>query len=75
MHPVIQDQLTAVFRDRILNHVIVKVKKKGCFDVISDKITDSSNKEQFNCYKLYADPEDGIVGEDLVDFIECDTGV
>ncbi|KAI6656651.1 52 kDa repressor of the inhibitor of the protein kinase-like [Oopsacas minuta] len=41
--------------------------------MISGEITDISNKEQLSLVLRYVDPENLLVREDLMSFLECDT--
>ena len=42
---------------------------------MADEVTDCSNTEQFSMVFRYVDPETSLIREDLVDFLECNTGV
>ncbi|XP_042208252.1 zinc finger MYM-type protein 1-like [Homarus americanus] len=50
------------------------MKKNKFFSIIADEVTDSACKEQLSMVLRDVDPDD-YVREDLVDFLECDTGV
>ena len=43
--------------------------------MIADEVTDSSNKEQLGLVLRYVIVEDNCIREDLVSFIECDSGI
>ena len=45
------------------------------FTLIADEVTDCSNKEQLSLVLRYVDRESSQIREDLVSFVECDTGV
>ena len=43
--------------------------------MIADEVTDCSNKEQLCIVLRYVDPETNAIREDLVSFLECDSGL
>ena len=43
--------------------------------MIADEVTDLSNKELLSLYLRYIDHNIGLAREDLMDFLECDTGI
>jgi hypothetical protein len=43
--------------------------------VVADEVADCSNKEQLGIVLRYVNPFDNFIREDLVTFVECDTGV
>lgn len=43
--------------------------------MIADEVTDCSNKEQLSIVLRYVNPENSIIREDFVSFIECDCGI
>ena len=43
--------------------------------VVADEVTDISNKEQLSFVARYVYHDSLLVREDLVAFIECDTGI
>ena len=45
------------------------------FTLIADEVTDCSNKEQLSLVLRYVDRESSQIHEDLVSFVEWDTGV
>ena len=51
------------------------VKASQWFTVIADEITDCSNKEQLSLVLRYVDTETELIREDVVGFLECDTGI
>ena len=48
---------------------------KHVFTVIADEVTDCANKEQHSLVLRYVNPEDSCIREDLVTFLECDSGI
>ena len=42
--------------------------------MIADEVTDCSNKEQLSIVLRYIELETSSIGEDLVAFLECDSG-
>ena len=42
--------------------------------MIADEVTDCSNKDQLCIVLRYVDPETNAIREDLVSFLECDSG-
>ena len=72
--PDIQNQVINI-RDHILEKILSKVKKAQYFSLIADEVTDCSNREQLGLVLQYISPEDYIILEDLVSFIECDSGI
>ena len=46
-----------------------------CYTLIADEVTDCSNKEQLCIVLRYVEPESSSIREDLVTFLECDSGV
>ena len=43
--------------------------------LIADEVTDCSNQEQFCIIIRYVEPETSSIREDLVTFLECDSGI
>ena len=60
--PDIQNQLISILGDNICN-------------AISRKVHRVSNKEQFCSVIRYVEPETASIREDLVTFLECDSGI
>ena len=50
-------------------------KKVPWFTVIADEVTDMANKQQLSLLVRYVHPDNGIIREDLLTFLESDTGV
>ena len=67
--------LISILGCQIRSHILEKLKRTEWFTVIADEATNISNKEQLSLVLRYIDPDDGIVREDLRDFIECNTGI
>ena len=43
--------------------------------MIADEVTDFSNKEQLRIVLRYVEAGSGLIREDLVTFLECDSGI
>ena len=43
--------------------------------MIADEVTDCSNKEQLGVVLRYVDSDDCCFCEDLISFLECDSGI
>ena len=54
---------------------MTRVKAARWYTVISDEVTDVSNTEQLTLVLRYIDMESLTIREDLVEFIECNTGI
>ena len=52
-----------------------KVKAARWYTIVSDEVTDVSNKEQLTIVLRYVDSESLLIREDLVGFTECNTGI
>lgn len=52
-----------------------KVREARFYSLITDEVTDSSNKEQLAIVLRYVHPDNHQIREDLVEFVECDSGV
>ena len=52
-----------------------KVQAAKWYTVLADEVTDVSNKEQLSFVLRYVDSDSLIIREDLVGFVECDTGI
>ena len=72
---VIQNQIIDVLSDQVRQKIIRKVHQVKLFSVIADEITDISNKEQLSLVIQYTDLDTLLVREDLLGFVECDTGI
>ena len=73
--PGIQNQLIDILGDHVRGKILNRVKKAQFFSVIADEVTDCSNKEQLSLVVRYVNPDDFQIREDLVSFIECDSGI
>ena len=73
--PDIQNQVIDIVGDHILEKILSKVKKAQFFTLIADEVTDCSNKEQLGLALRYVCPEEKSIREDLVSFLECDSGI
>ena len=70
---IIQNQVIDIFADQIRQNIISRVKKVKWHGVVTDEVTDISNKEQLSLVVRYVDHDGLLLQEDLVAFIECDT--
>ena len=73
--PVIQNQVINVVADQVQQKIITKVQAAKWFTVITDEVTDVSNKEQLSLVVRYVDQDTLSVREDLLGFFECDAGI
>ena len=73
--PDIQNQLISILGDQICNAILRKVLSNLCYTLIADEVTDCSNKEQLCIVMRYVDLETASIREDLVTFLECDSGI
>ena len=64
-----------VLGDHVQSKILSRVKEARFFSVVADEVTDCSNKEQLSLVVRYVNPENHQIREDLVQFIECDTGI
>ena len=55
--------------------ILRKVHSILCNTLIADEVTDCSNKEQLCIVIRYVEPETASIREDLVTFLECDSGI
>ena len=72
--PDTQNQLISILGDYICDTILGKVGSSLCYTVIADEGTDCSNKEQLSIVLRYAEPKTSFIREDLVTFLECDSG-
>ena len=68
----VQNQIIDIVSNQIQQAIL---KKAQWFTVITDKVTDLSNKELLSLVLRYVDHDTGLAREDLMDFLECDTGI
>ena len=73
--PSIQNEVADILGTQIKRNILDRVRRAKLFSVVADEVTDSSNKEQLTLALRYVDPGNLQIREDLVEFIECDTGV
>ena len=71
----IQNQLISILGDHIFNALLRKVRSSLCHTLIADEVTDCSNKEQLCIVIRYVEPGTVSIREDLVTFLECDSGI
>ena len=64
-----------ILGDYVRQQILSKVQMAQFFTLIADEVTDCSNKEQLSLVLQYVDRESSQIREDLVSFVECDTGV
>ena len=70
----IQNQLISIFVDHICNAILRKVRSSLCYTLIAWS-HDCSNKKQLCIVIRYVEPEAASIREDLVTFLECDSGI
>ena len=73
--PDVQNQVIDILGDHIRGKILSKVREARFFTLVADEVTDSSNMEQLSIVLRYVDPNDCCIKEDLVTFIECDSGI
>ena len=73
--PSIQNEVADILGIQIKRNILDRVRRAKIFSVVADEVTDSSNKEQLALALRYVDPGNLQISENLVEFIECDTGV
>ena len=71
----VQNQLVNIIGDYIRDVILRRVKCARWYTVAVDDVTDISNKEQLCIVLQYVDPDTLLQQEDLIEFIECDTGI
>ena len=64
-----------VLADQVRTTIIRKIHQAKWFSVIADEVTDVSNKEQLSLVVRFVDADTLLVREDLLGFLECDTGI
>ena len=70
----IQNQILDILGSTIVK-IVQRVKDATYFTVITDEVTDCSNKEQLSLVLRYVNREDNKIREDFVAFLECDCGI
>ena len=73
--PDVQNQIINILGDQIRDKILSKVRSSPCYTLIADEVTDCSNKEQLCIVLRYVEPDSSSIREDLVTFLECDSGV
>ena len=72
--PDTQNQLISILDDHVRDTILRKVHSSLCYMVIADEVTDCSDKEQLSIVLRYVEPKTSFIREDLVTFLECDSG-
>ena len=73
--PDVQNQIIDMLGDYVPQKILSQVQKAQIFTLIAEEVTDCSNKEQLSLILCFVDRDSSQIREDLVTFIECDTGV
>ena len=60
---------------QVRSKIVGNIKAAKWYKVISDEVTDVSNKEQLSMVLKYVDSDTLLVREDLIGFVECNTGI
>ena len=71
----IQNQMINIVADQIRSKIAGNIEAAKWYTVISDEVTDVSNKEQLSLVLSYVDSDTLLVREDLIGFVECNTGI
>lgn len=71
----IQNQIIQVRGDHVREKILHRVRKAKCFTLIADEVTDCAKKEQLCIVLRYVDEGNFSINEDLVTFLECDSGI
>ena len=64
-----------ILTDQIRNKIVDNIKAAKWYTVIADKVADISNKEQLSLVFRYVDFSTLLVCEDLIGFVEYNTGI
>ena len=64
-----------IVADQIRSKIAGNIEAAKWYTVISDEVTDVSNKEQLSLVLRYEDSDTLLVREDLIGFVECNTGI
>ena len=75
MQTDVQNQVIDILGAHVRDKILLRVKQAQFYTVIADEVTDCSNKEQLSLVLWYVNPGDCIIREDLVTFLECDSGI
>lgn len=73
--PDVQNQVIAVLGDHIQSKILTNIRRAKFFSIVADEVTDCSNKEQLSLVLRYVHPDTLQIREDLIQFVECDTGI
>ncbi|KAI6658455.1 52 kDa repressor of the inhibitor of the protein kinase-like [Oopsacas minuta] len=69
------NQIIDVISNHIQCRLLDKVKIAKWFTVIADEVIDLSNKEMLSLVLRYVDSYTGLIREDFINFLECDSGI
>lgn len=64
-----------IIADQVRSKIVGNIEAAKWNTVISDEVTDVSNKEQLSLVLRYVDLDTLLVREDLIGFVECNTGI
>ena len=64
-----------IVTNQLRSKLVGNIKAAKWYTVISDEVTDVSNKEQLSLVLRYVDSDTLFVQEDLIGFVECNTGI
>ncbi len=73
--PTIQNEVADILGFQMKKQILDRVRKAEFYSLIADEVTDVSNKEQLGIVLRYVHPENYQIKEDLVQFVECASGV
>ena len=73
--PTIQNEVSDILGTQIERKILDRVRRAQFSSLSADEVIDCSNMEQMAIVLRYVDPENLQIREDLVEFIECDTGI
>ena len=73
--PNIQNQVIDILDAHVQEKILQRVRQAHAYTLIADDVTDCANKEQLSVVLRYVNPEDTCIREDLVTFLECDSGI
>ena len=71
----IQNEIINIVANQVRSKIVGKIEAAKWYTVISDEVTDASNKEQSSLVLRYVDSDTLLVREDLIGFVECNTGI
>ena len=71
----IQNQMINIVADQVRSKIVGNIKAAKWYTVISDEVTDVSNKEPLSLVLRYVDSDTLLVREDLIGFVECNNGI